>query len=145
MKITPVFTKINKMPIAIGVLYVWFGTLKLFPNCSPAEGLAKRTLYELTLGLIPTEITYSTLALLEITIGLFLLLNLYKNTIYWVGITHITLTFTPLLFFPSEVFGDNFFQLTLLGQYITKNIVILTALLILIKENKSKINQTGLS
>jgi uncharacterized membrane protein YkgB len=133
----------NKMAMAIGIIYLWFGGLKLFPNYSPAEGLAKSTLLKMTFGLIPIEWTYLLLALMEITIGLFLLLNIFKKITYWVGLTHITLTFLPLLFFPSQVFGDAPLQLTLLGQYIAKNIVIVTALLLLIKENKMKIKRPG--
>ncbi len=138
MKVTYIFIKKNMMPIAIGIVYLWFGALKFFPDISPAEDLAKTTIHELTFGLIPSDITILLLAFWEITIGILLILNVYKRMIYWAAIIHITLTFTPWLFFPSEVFKNNYFQLTLLGQYIAKNIVILAALAVLLKEEKTK-------
>ncbi|MBD0779825.1 doxx family protein [Maribacter sp. ANRC-HE7] len=131
------------MPIAIGIVYLWFGALKFFPDISPAEDLAKTTIYELTFGLIPSETTILLLAFWEITIGILLILNVYKSMIYWAAIIHITLTFTPWLFFPSEVFQNNYFQLTLLGQYIAKNIVILAALVVLLKEEKIKTKEAS--
>lgn len=144
MKVTYIFIKKNMMPIAIGIVYLWFGALKFFPNISPAEDLAKTTIHELTFGLIPSETTILLLAFWEISIGILLILNVYKSTIYWAAIIHITLTFTPWLFFPSEVFQNNYFQLTLLGQYIAKNIVILAALAVLLKEERSKTKETGM-
>ena len=49
------------------------------------------------------------------------------------------LTFTPLYFFPDLIFNESILSLTLLGQYIIKNLIILGALgvlwLELIQEN----------
>lgn len=40
----------------------------------------------------------------------------------------MVLTFTPLVFFPELIFNENLLTLTLLGQYIIKNLIILGAL-----------------
>lgn len=40
----------------------------------------------------------------------------------------MVLTFTPLVFFPELIFNKNLLTLTLLGQYIIKNLIILGAL-----------------
>lgn len=38
--------------IAIGVVFFWFGALKLIPRLSPAEALAGKTIFILTPGLL---------------------------------------------------------------------------------------------
>lgn len=40
----------NLLRISIGVIYVWFGALKFYPNLSPADQLAKDTIYLITFG-----------------------------------------------------------------------------------------------
>jgi hypothetical protein len=39
--------------VALGVVSLWFGALKLFPGLSPAQDLAGRTVEQLTFGLGP--------------------------------------------------------------------------------------------
>ena len=41
--------------LAMGIVFFWFGALKFFPNLSPAETLAGRTIETLTFGAIPRE------------------------------------------------------------------------------------------
>ena len=82
--------------IGFGVMYFWFGALKFFPGLSPAEALAKATLDKLTLGLIPSTISYTMLAIWEVTIGIFMLLNMPKRWIIYITILHLLFTFTPL-------------------------------------------------
>lgn len=117
--------------ISIGIVYLWFGSLKFFPGASPAEALAKETLDKLVLGLIPTYITYFMLALWEVTIGIFLLLNLRKKVLIYIAILHILFTFTPLFLLPSSSFNLHFYSLTIVGQYIIKNLIIFSSLLYL--------------
>ncbi|UWX54118.1 hypothetical protein NYZ99_13915 [Maribacter litopenaei] len=89
------------LQIAIGLVYLWFGALKFFPNTSPAEELATNTIGELTLSLIPPSISIILLALWEVLVGLFFLFNLQKKMTIRVAVVHMLLTFTPLYFFPS--------------------------------------------
>lgn len=116
------------LQISIGLVYLWFGTLKFFPNLSPAEELAKNTIGELTFSLIPSNISILLLALWEVLVGVFFLFNLQKKTTIKVAVIHMVLTFTPLVFFPELIFNENLLTLTLLGQYIIKNLIILGAL-----------------
>ena len=39
--------------LALGVVFFWFGVLKFFPDASPAEALAGKTIETLTFGAIP--------------------------------------------------------------------------------------------
>lgn len=120
--------------ISLGIVYLWFGTLKFFPDISPAEDLAKETLSLLTFGLIPSTITYFLLALWEVTIGIFLILNLRKTFIIYLGILHILFTFTPLFLLPGLTFNMVPFTLTIVGQYIIKNLILLSAFFYLLPE-----------
>lgn len=126
------------LKIAIGLVYLWFGALKFFPNVSPAEELAVNTINQLTNFLIPSNISIVLLALWETIVGLFLILGLQKKITILVAIIHMLLTFTPLYFFPDLIFNDTILSLTLLGQYIVKNLIILGALGILWLEVKQK-------
>lgn len=124
--------------ISIGIVYLWFGTLKLFPGLSPAETLATETLNRLSFGLIPTTISYSILAVWEITIGIFLLLNFPKKLIIYVALVHMLFTFTPLFLLPGSSFNEKLYALTLVGQYIIKNLIIFSALLFLVPAIEEK-------
>lgn len=134
------------LQIAISLIYVWFGGLKFFSNLSPAEELAIDTIDKLTLFMIPEETSIILLAIWETLIGLFLLFNIQKKYTVRVTIFHMLLTFTPVFFYPDLIFGEKLFSLTLLGQYIIKNIVILAALGVLwaeVKQEKKVLTKKG--
>ena len=114
--------------ISIGMVYFVFGVLKFFPALSPAEELAKNTIYTLSLGLVPSNLGLIVLAFIETGMGLFLLMNWQKNTTINLAIIHIILTFSPLFMFPELIFGNGGFAVTLVAQYIFKNLIILSAL-----------------
>ena len=129
---TRIFLSINRgrlLAISIGIIYIWFGVLKFFPELSPADGLAKHTITFLTFGLIPENISILMLAIIEVSIGLCLTFNFQLKTVVGVAIIHLILTFIPVLFFPEVSFAKAPFVLTLVGQYIIKNIVIISALI----------------
>lgn len=141
MKVTAIKGKISQrrvaiMPIAIGLVYMWFGALKFFPGLSPAESLAINTIHELTFHIFSDQLALILLAIWEVTIGVLLLTNLFKKTALYLALFHILLTFTPFVFFPELVFTQAPFGLTLVGQYIVKNLIILGILVVLIKQGK---------
>lgn len=117
------------LAISIGIVYIWFGALKFFPNLSPADGLAKQTISFLTFGLIPESLSIILLAILEVGIGLSLVFGFKLKTVIVIAMVHLLLTFIPLLFFPKVSFSGSPFVLTLVGQYIMKNIIIICALM----------------
>ena len=125
----------NLLSISIGIVFLWFGILKLFPETSPAELLAKRTITVLTFGHIPSSISILLLAMVEVIIGLFLILGLFKKMTLKMAMLHLFFTFSPFLIIPYESFTLPPLIPTLLGQYILKNLVIFAALLTLYKEN----------
>ncbi len=114
---------------SIGIVYLWFGTLKFIPGASPAEALAKATLDKLTFGLVPSPVSYFFLALWEVVLGLCLLIPVRRPVVIAFALIHILFTFTPLVLLPGASFQEHTFSLTLVGQYIIKNLIIFSALL----------------
>jgi len=127
--------KINFISLSIGFVYLWFGTLKFFVGVSPAEDLAKATIDQLTFGILTPEISIILLAIWETLIGLLLIGHLFVKSALKLALIHIILTFLPFLFFPDLVFSQAPFSLTLLGQYIIKNVIVLGVLVVLLKES----------
>ncbi len=122
--------------IAIGLVYLWFGTLKFFPGVSAAEGLALDTVHALTFEVFSDRLAIVLLAIWEVSVGLLLIVNLFRRATLYVALLHILLTFTPFIFFPDLIFSQAPFGLTLVGQYIVKNLIILGILVVLIKRLK---------
>ncbi len=119
------------LSVTIGIVYLWFGMLKFFPGLSPAEGLAKDTIRLLTFDTLAPSISIALLALWETGLGLLLITGLFMRLAIPLALIHITLTFTPMLFFPDQVFSVSPYSLTLLGQYIAKNIIIAGGLILI--------------
>jgi uncharacterized membrane protein YphA (DoxX/SURF4 family) len=122
------------LAFSTGVVYCWFGILKFFPGLSPAEELATNTISHLTFHLIPASVSIVLLAIWETGIGLCLVINRFHKIAIPLAMVHILLTFTPMLFFPESVFDGGPFYLSLLGQYIVKNFIIVSVLVFLWKE-----------
>ena len=117
--------------LAIGVVFFWFGVLKYFPGASPAEQLAGRTIETLTGGLIPSATALPILATWEVAIGVGLFIGRWMRAVLLLLFVQMLGTITPLFLFPSETFATFPLAPTLLGQYIIKNIVIVTAAIVL--------------
>jgi uncharacterized membrane protein YkgB len=119
------------LQISIGIVYLWFGFLKFFPNVSPAEGLASDTIHGLTFGLLTKQTSLLLLAIWEVGAGVLLVTRKYFSVVFWVVIVHMICTFTPLFLLPDASFTSVPYGLTLVGQYIIKNIIIVSALLVI--------------
>lgn len=117
--------------ISVGVVFVWFGILKFFPNVSAAEDLAIRTISVLTFGMVPNILIINGLALWEVIIGVGLISGKFMRETLLLLFLQMLGTFTPIFLFPSEVFNQIPFAPTLEGQYIIKNIVIISAAIVL--------------
>jgi len=126
--------KINLISVTIGIVYLWFGLLKFFAGVSPAEDLAKVTIDRLTFGFLAPELSILLLAIWETIIGVLLIGNFFQKFALKLALIHIILTFLPFLYFPDLVFSATPFGLSLLGQYIVKNVIILGVLIVLLKE-----------
>lgn len=117
--------------ISLGVVFLWFGALKFFPGLSPAQELATRTLGVLSFGLVPPGVAIVVLAAWECAIGAGLLLGEPKRLTLLLLWAQMLGTFTPALLFPHEVFTHLPYAPTLEGQYIIKNLVLISAGLVI--------------
>ncbi|AGB14715.1 hypothetical protein Halru_0062 [Halovivax ruber XH-70] len=108
---------------SLAVVFVWFGALKVF-EISPAADLVAATVY-----VVPPDVFVPVLGVWEVLIGLCLL---YRPLIR-VGILLLFLqlpgTFLPLVILPEVVYTTAPYALTVEGQYIVKNLVIIGAAL----------------
>ena len=129
----------NLLRISIGIIYVWFGALKFFPNLSPADQLAKDTIYLITFGLIPNNISIILLALWETLLGVVLIVGVWRRAVFYILLLHMACTFVPLFFFVDVSFTNSPYAFTLVGQYIMKNLIIICAALVLNAHDRGKI------
>lgn len=117
--------------LSLGIVFLWFGALKFSPGLSPAEGLAARTITTLTFGLISAQTAIFILAVWESLIGIGLLTGFaLRGTLLLLWVQMLG-TITPIFFFPHEVFSVIPIAPTLEGQYIFKNIVLVSAGLVI--------------
>lgn len=129
----------NLLRISIGVIYMWFGALKYFPNLSPADQLAKDTIHLITFGLIPSGVSIILLAIWETALGFVLIMGVWKRVVFYVLLLHMVCTFVPLFFFTDVSFTNSPYAFTLVGQYIMKNLIIIAAALVLNAHSTGKI------
>ena len=113
--------------IALGLIFLWFGALKFLPGMSEAEDVARRTLVTLTFDRVPPQICLYLLAAWECAIGLGLLWGRFLKTTLILLFLQLLGTFLPLLFFPLETWKYFPYAPTLEGQYIIKNLVLVSA------------------
>lgn len=125
------FNPITVLRFSIGIIYLWFGVLKLFYGLSPAEHIASQTIHQLTFGLLPDRFAIDLLAIWECCLGVMLLVCKWMKTVLLMMFVHMAFTFTPFLFFPHQTFNHLPYDFTLLGQYIMKNIIVISGGLVL--------------
>lgn len=122
---------LSLLRISIGIIYIWFGALKFFHGYSPAEDLAINTIQKLTFGLLSSEFMILALATWECMLGIILVSGKFLKPVLVLLLVHMICTFTPLVFFPSVSFKIAPYGFTLVGQYIMKNIIIISAAVVL--------------
>jgi len=117
--------------VALGVVFLWFGALKYYPGLSPAQTLALGTIEALTFGLVPAGVSLVLLATLECAIGLGLISGRFMRLTLLLLAFQMVGAASPLFLFPGEVFTQFPYAPTLEGQYIIKNVVLVSAGLVI--------------
>jgi uncharacterized membrane protein YkgB len=113
--------------ISLGIVFLWFGVLKFFPGLSPAQELAGRTIERLTLGALTPDQSLPILATWECLIGLGLITGQLLRLTLALLFLQMPGTLLPLVFYPHETFLRFPYAPTLEGQYIIKNLVLISA------------------
>jgi uncharacterized membrane protein YkgB len=117
--------------VSLGIIFFWYGMLKFFDGLSPAESMATRTIDILTFGLIGPETVRYGLAAWEVLIGIGLIFRIRLRETLLLMFLQMVGTLTPIFLLPDEVFRIIPFALTLEGQYIFKNLVLIAAGLVI--------------
>ena len=117
---------LTALRLSLGLVFLWFGALKLFAGHSPAEDLVRRTVF-----FLDGDLFLPVLAVWESLIGLGLLVGKYVRVALVLLFLQMPGTMLPLLILPGEVWTTFPFDLTLEGQYIMKNLVLIGGALVL--------------
>jgi len=112
--------------VCLGIIFLWFGVLKFFKGLSPAEELVRNTIY-----FMDPDIFIPILALWESIIGLGLITGKYMRLTLLLLFLQMPGTVLPLIILPEKVWTIFPYGLTLEGQYIIKNLVLISAGLVL--------------
>ena len=112
--------------LSLGIVFLWFGALKLVPGLSPAEELVRNTTY-----FVDPDLFLPVLAIWEMAIGLGLIIGRFMRITLLLLFLQMAGTALPLVILPEAVWNIFPYALTLEGQYIVKNLVLIGAGLVL--------------
>ncbi|MEU0358496.1 DUF417 family protein [Streptomyces cyaneofuscatus] len=115
----------------VGIVFVGFGVLKLFPSASPAEQLAVDAATKMTLGLVPETVLLLSLAALETAIGIGLVVGrrLLRPALV-AFFLHMGGVFSTLVILPDAMWQPHSPAPTMEGQYVVKNVVLVAVCLV---------------
>ncbi len=111
---------------SLGVVFIWFGALK-FSAATPVGDLVANTL-----PFLPKGFVVPALGSFEVLLGVGLLVGRYLGMVALLMMAHLTGTFLVLLVEPDVAFQNgNPLLLTMTGEFVVKNLVLITAGLVL--------------
>ena len=110
---------------SLGLIYIWFGILKPF-GLSPAQELVENTVYWFD----NPKTFVPILGWWEVVIGLTMCIKPLIRVSIFLLFIQMPGTFLPLILLPEICFNNFPFGLTLEGQYIIKNLIIISAALV---------------
>lgn len=114
------------MRIALGVVFIWFGALKI-ANITPVADLVADTLAFVP---IPAAILLPALGAFEVVAGGLLIAGRMLRPVLAVLVAHLTGTFLVLVTLPWVAFQDgNPLLLTTEGEFVVKNLVLIAGAL----------------
>lgn len=111
--------------ISMGIIFVWFGLLKVFGH-SPANDLVARTVYW-----FDPAVFVPVLGWWEVLIGACFLFHRLIRAALFLLFLQVGGTFLPLVVLPDVCFQKAPFILTMEGQYIVKNLLIISAAIVI--------------
>lgn len=121
---------IKFLRISLAVVFLWFGLLKLF-NVSPVFDVIAKAYPFITNN--PT--LYFLLAVLEIALGIGILIPKIFIVSSWVMVGHLLVATFGVLLSP-QAFTGSFPFLSVVGEFVVKNFVLIAGALVLISQNK---------
>jgi len=115
---------IRLLRYSLAIVFVWFGALKIV-GMSPAEDLVRATVYWM-----PGDVFLPILGAWEVLIGLCLAWRPAIRVAIGLLFLQMPGTMLPLILLPEVTFTSFPFGLTLEGQYIIKNLALVSAALV---------------
>jgi uncharacterized membrane protein YphA (DoxX/SURF4 family) len=112
--------------LALAVVFVWFGALKL-AGTSPVESLLAETL-----PFVDASISVPVLGAVEVALGLALAIGRFPRFVLLVMAGHLAGTFLTFVTASELMWGEGFLALTADGEFVVKNAVFITAAMMLI-------------
>lgn len=122
--------------IALGIIFIWFGALKPL-GLSPAEELVRNTIY-----FVDEDFFLVVLGVWEVLIGVGLLFRPMLRLAILLLFLQMPGTMLPLVLLPEVCFTVFPYGLTMEGQYIIKNLVLIAAALVVggtVRERSSEL------
>jgi len=116
---------VTLLRISMGIVFLWFGALKLVPGLSPAENLIRESL-----TFLPMNLFLPFLAVWEMLIGLGFITGKFMRATILLLFLQMPGTISPMFLRPDLIWNSFPFGLTLEGQYIVKNLVLMSAALV---------------
>ncbi|WP_214402332.1 DoxX family protein [Pseudonocardia lacus] len=112
--------------VALGVVFVWFGALKI-ANVTPVAALVADTLAFVP---IPPDLLLPALGAFEVVAGGLLVVGRLLRPVLAVLVAHLVGTFLVLVTLPGVAFQDgNPLLLTTEGEFVVKNLVLVAGAL----------------
>lgn len=112
--------------ISLGVVFLWFGLLKIF-DVSPVSGLVANTIYW-----FDPDVVVPALGAFEVFVGACLVAGRLMRIALPLLVLQMAGTFMVLVLLPDVAFRDsNPFLLTVEGEFVVKNLVLLSAALVI--------------
>ena len=123
---------------SLGIIYIWFGALKPL-GLSPAQELVENTVYwfEDPKTFVPI------LGVWEVVIGITICIKPLIRVALFLLFIQMPGTFLPLILFPEVCFTDFPIGLTLEGQYIVKNLIIISAAIVVGSTVRNKMDEAS--
>lgn len=112
--------------VALGVVFIWFGALKLIPGASPAEPLIRAAI-----TFLPMNLFLPFLALWEMAIGVGFISGKFQRLTLLLLMLQMGGAMSPLILAPQRLWVQFPFQWTLEGQYVFKDIILVAAALVI--------------
>jgi putative oxidoreductase len=116
--------------ISMGLVIFGFGVLKYFPGVSPAQSIVLAVNHRLTFGLMPDNVTLVLFATVESLIGLSLITGVGLRMIIYPLTVWAVAILSPVVLMPGRLFSGPDHAPTLEGQYVLKDVILLTACLV---------------
>ncbi|MEK9180160.1 MAG: DUF417 family protein [Patescibacteria group bacterium] len=124
------FSSVNLLKLSLAVVFVWFGALKLL-DVSPVAGIIAAA----TPMIIEYHWLFYALALFEIALGVGLFIPRVERLAAWTMVAHLFFATFAVLFSPLA-FDGGFPYLSIAGEFVVKNFVLITGALVVASRNE---------